>query len=455
MPPIKVHRTAAFRLALGIALLFSILTAVLFAIVYWDFSKFARIQLQTTIEEEAMQLAKEAEEEGVAHLAERLLNAQAYPLGRTFEYTLLDASGARVMGQLPTPAGAMGWLDIPVPGDEPGETAETAVAFGVRLADGSTLVVARDTDVFLDFRERVAKTLAAGAGLTVLLALIGGAFISRRSLRRVDEINTTAARIIGGDLSQRLPIWGSGDEFDRLSEILNRMLQRIERLMLGVRHVSSDIAHDLRTPLARLRQGLELLAEEASTADEFRSGLDKALSEVDGVLGTFAALLRISEVEAGSRAEGFRGVDLGVLCQKLHEAYAAAIEDGGRTLLIDAAPGLLVRGDPELLIQAIANLIENAVRHTPTGSAITVSARRGPEAAELIVADNGPGIPQELRQSVLGRFTRLDQSRGSPGHGLGLALVAAVADLHGATLRLEDNRPGLRVVVNIPRASVN
>lgn len=455
MPSIRFHRTAAFRLALGIALLVSILTAILFAIVYWDFSSFARAQLESTIVHEATQLSKEAEEEGVPHLAERLRATEVYPRGRTFEYAMFSAMGTRVLGSLSVPAGAVGWITVPMPGDEPGETAEMAVAFGIRLADGSTLVVARDTDVFLDFRERLAKTLAAGAGLTVLLALLGGAIISRRSLRRVDEINTTAARIIGGDLSQRLPIWGSGDEFDRLSDILNRMLQKIERLMLDVRHVSSDIAHDLRTPLARLRQGLESLKDEAASTDQFRSGIDKALLEVDGVLATFAALLRIAEVEAGSRAVGFRDVDVGVLCQKLHEAYASAIEDGSRTLSIDTAPGLIVRGDPELLTQAIANLIENAARHTPAGSAITLTANRGAGAVELIVADNGPGIPPELHEAVLGRFARLDPSRGSPGHGLGLALVAAVAELHGAALRLEDNRPGLRAVMNIPLASVN
>lgn len=451
MRPIRFHRTAAFRLAFLIALLFSALTAIQFAVVYLDFSSFASAQLRSTIEHEAQQLVREAEEEeGVPHLIERLRNLAAYDRGRAFSYAIIDGKGTRQIGSLDIAPGVLGWQEIPLPDDahatdEAEDGNELAVALVSQLPNGYRLVVARDTDDFLDLRERIAKTLSLGAAATVLFALLGGVLISRRSLRRVDQINATAARIMEGDLSQRLPRWGSGDEFDRLSDVLNRMLQRIERLMLDVRHVSSDIAHDLRTPLARLRHGLETLAQEAATPAELQAGVDKALLEVDAVLDTFAALLRIAEIEAGARAAGFKAVDLSALCQKLCETYAPVIEDGGRQFSCAIAPGLSVRGDPDLLTQAVANLIENAIRHTPVGSRVCLSLAEATGATSITIADNGPGIPPEARGAVLGRFARLDQSRSSPGHGLGLALVAAVAELHGATLHLGDNRPGLTV----------
>ncbi|MFO1170902.1 MAG: ATP-binding protein [Hyphomicrobiaceae bacterium] len=458
MRPIRFHRTAAFRLAFLIALLFSALTAVQFGIVYFDFSSFARAQLRSTIEHEAQQLVREAEEdEGVPHLIERLRNLQAIDRGREFTYAIFDGAGKRLIGTLDANVDVPGWAEIALPtdshaADEMEAGNELAVALVSALPRGYRLVVARDTDDFLDLRERIAKTLSLGAATTVLLALLGGVLISRRSLRRVDQINETAARIIEGDLSQRLPRWGSGDEFDRLSDVLNRMLQRIERLMLDVRHVTSDIAHDLRTPLARLRHGLEMLTHEAETTGEFQDGIGRALSEVDGVLDTFTALLRISEIEAGARAAGFRAVDLSALGQKLGDTYAAVVEDSGRHLATAIAPALSVRGDPDLLTQAVANLIENAVRHTPPGSRIVLTVGDSGGAPSIAVADNGPGIPPEARGAVLGRFSRLDASRSSPGHGLGLALVAAVAELHGATLVLTDNHPGLRVELTLPGA---
>ncbi|MEZ5924812.1 MAG: HAMP domain-containing sensor histidine kinase [Hyphomicrobiaceae bacterium] len=453
--PVRFHRTAAFRLALLIALLFSALTVIQFAIVYWDFSSFARAQLRSTIEHEASQLAKEAEEEDVAHIVERLRSLQTYVHGRAFAYAVFDASGVRLLGSMARPPGA-GWHQVPV--KEIGETdedahSETAIAYALTLPDGATLVVARDTDDFVDLRKRIAETLSFGAALTVLLALLGGVIISRRSLRRVDDINRTAEHIMTGDLSQRLPRWGSGDEFDRLSDVLNRMLQRIETLMLDVRHVSSDIAHDLRTPLARLRQGLEALSEEAVSPADYHRGIDKALTEIDDVLDTFAALLRIAEVEAGARKAGFRSLDLSALCRQIAETYAPVIEDDGRSFVVGIDPDVSVRGDPELLTQAVANLIENALRHTPTGTPISLGLTATADQARLAVADRGQGIPPEARGSVLGRFSRLDQSRSSSGHGLGLALVAAVAELHGASLALRDNRPGLRIEVTMPTES--
>jgi signal transduction histidine kinase len=285
----------------------------------------------------------------------------------------------------------------------------------------------------------------------VVLGVGGGLVVSAGVLRRVDAINRICLKIMEGDLSQRLPGRGTDDEFDRLAGIVNAMLDRIEALLEGLRQVSTDIAHDLRTPLGRLRQQLEGALLRSGTAAEYERSTERAIIEADRLLGIFNSLLRIAQVEAGNRRRGFAEVDLGALVGTVADVFQASAEEQGRALRCRVEPGISITGDADLLSQLVANLIENALHHTPAGAGIDIGlSRRRDGRVELVVADRGPGIPAEERERVFRRFYRLEQSRHTPGNGLGLSLVAATAQLHRGEVLLDDNHPGLRVTVLLP-----
>ncbi|HVI22571.1 MAG TPA: HAMP domain-containing sensor histidine kinase, partial [Myxococcales bacterium] len=265
----------------------------------------------------------------------------------------------------------------------------------------------------------------------------------------IDAINRTTNAIIEGNLSDRVPAQGTGDELDRLAANLNRMLDRIQALMGNVRQVSSDIAHDLRTPLTRLRHRLE-----AARAQSPEQGpvLDRALEDIDELLAMFSALLRIAQIEAGAHRASFERVDLAEVFRHIADTYAPVADDQGQRLVSDVAPDLAIRGDRQLLVQMLANLVENALRHTPRGSTITLGLTDTPHGPRGVVADTGPGIPEEAREKVFQPFYRLEASRSTPGSGLGLALVAAIAGMHGIVIELSGNDPGLKVTLEFPRA---
>jgi signal transduction histidine kinase len=286
--------------------------------------------------------------------------------------------------------------------------------------------------------------------VTVVLALAGGLAMSFGVLRRVEAISRASRAIMTGDLGQRIVLRGTYDEFDHLSASLNAMLDRIQELMLGLQQVSSDIAHDLRTPLTRLRQRLELGRRRETTVGGLRDTFEGAIGDVDMILETFSALLRIAQIEAGTRRAGFKPVALSELLNGLIEAYQPVAEENGQIMLGRIEAGLCVYGDRELLTQLFANLLENVIRHSSTGVRISVEAIPAPKATLVIVADTGPGIPAAFREKVLRRFYRLEASRTTPGNGLGLSLVYAVTILHEGTLDLEDNEPGLRCVLRFP-----
>jgi signal transduction histidine kinase len=271
--------------------------------------------------------------------------------------------------------------------------------------------------------------------------------LSRDVHRRLAAISGTAEAIIDGDLSRRVPVRGSSDDLDRLAETINRMLDRITTLMESLRQVSNDVAHDLRTPLTRLRQRLEAgLAREAERGE----AIEGALGDLDTILETFAALLRIAQVEGGARRAAFRATDLAQLAGTVVDAFAPSAEDARQTLRLEGEPALTIDGDPELLTQMLVNLVENALRHAGEGAAIRVGVGRIQGAPVLWVADDGPGVPAAEREKLFDRFYRLEHSRSAPGSGLGLALVAAVARLHGAEVRLYDAQPGLEARVSFP-----
>jgi signal transduction histidine kinase len=266
-------------------------------------------------------------------------------------------------------------------------------------------------------------------------------------VRRIDTIGRTSRAIMEGDLSARIPVRGNNDEIDQLVVGLNAMLDRIQQLMDGLRQVTSDIAHDLRTPLGRLRQRLEDACERATTTGEYEAATEAAIAEADGLLDIFSALLRIAQIEAGAQKSAFADVDLSALLRSIADAYAPPAEDAGHRLYSAIDDGVTITGDRQLLAQLFSNLIENALSHTPAGSTVRLVLRRTAAGFEAQVTDNGPGIPEAEREKVFDRFYRVDRSRTTKGSGLGLALVKAIATLHGLSLTLKDNDPGLAVIL--------
>jgi len=321
----------------------------------------------------------------------------------------------------------------------------------VTLEDGYVLLVASNLNRFQKLERLFAYGLLGCAVAVLLSAALGGVLIRRALLARVQSISQTSASIIEGKLSHRLPEPHDGDELQQLTRTVNRMLDQIEQLVTGVQDVSNAIAHDLRTPLSELRARLEELSVARPSGEETFAEIDAAIDDVDRVMGIFNALLRLSEIDSGSRRSGFIRVDLAALGAEVTEFYAPVAELKDIALGFDGPPTLAAVGDPVLLAQALGNMVDNALKYAPLRGAIAISARRLDDASvEIVVADNGPGIPAHERTRVIERFYRVDTSRGTPGVGLGLSVVSAVARLHGGTLTLADNHPGLRATLTLP-----
>jgi len=313
------------------------------------------------------------------------------------------------------------------------------------LPGGYHLIVGRDTDRYLPLERRFWYALAGAVAILSVLGTIGGILIRRALMERIHGIRQTISAIIQGDLRHRLPTNHSGDELNTLSRTINGMLDQIEQLIHGIRNVSNSIAHDLRTPLAELRSRLEVLALTKPAADHTFAEIDAAVADVDGVIRIFNALLRLAEIDSGLRRSGFVPVDLAAVAAAAVEFYQPAAELRGTDLSLEIRGPAPIRGDPVLLAQALGNLIDNALKYTPGDGTITVAVRRaGDSSVEIVVADSGPGIPDAEKSKAIERFYRGDASRCTPGVGLGLSLVDAVARLHGSELILEDNHPGLR-----------
>jgi signal transduction histidine kinase len=318
------------------------------------------------------------------------------------------------------------------------------------LPGGERLLVAADRE----WIERIDSTVVTVFGIAfiaaLLLGLLGAVILGGYLQRRLNSISRAAEAIIGGDTRRRMPVSPRDDEFDQLAATLNRMLDRIEGLLENLRQVSSDVAHDLRTPLARLRARLERGALDGSNA---AAVIEDATLQVDNVLALFAAILRVAEVESGETQRYFERVNISDVVTELAESFAPSIEDEGRTLLWSIVADLTVEGDRELLAQAMINLIENAQRHTPRGTVIRFTLASAGERILIQVADNGPGVPRSDLDRVTRRFARLESSRNRAGHGLGLSLVTAVAKLHGGRLVLKRTDPGLSATIDLPAAN--
>jgi signal transduction histidine kinase len=447
----RILRSASFRLALFYAVLFMASAGALFATVYITATAAMQNDMSAVLRSEAYQLLEIHRRSGLAGLADQIARRMNFRTRGPIFYLLQAPNGRVVVGNLPGMPPVNGVIDFVPKPDTPVPEADAErtklTGFGLTLPDGAFLLVAQDATRLTDMQHAIVRAFAWASGLTLLLAFAGGVVLGNSFLRRIDTITRTSRSIMEGDLSARIPVRGTHDEIDQLIANLNAMLGRIQQLMDGLRQVSSDIAHDLRTPLGRLRQHLEDARERARTTADFDAATEAAIAEADELLETFSALLRIAQVEAGAQKSAFTEVDLSALARSVGEAYEPAAEDSGHTLDIRIEDGVRLTGDRQLLAQMISNLVENALHHTPRGSTVTLAVRRQPAGFQVEVADDGPGIPEAERRKVFDRFYRLDRSRSTAGSGLGLALVKAIAGLHGLTIELTDRKPGLGVVV--------
>ncbi|WP_300616944.1 ATP-binding protein [Dokdonella sp.] len=437
-------RSATTRLILIYGTFFVIWSALLIGLAYWETSRYLERVVDEILEQRVHYLGTIDRE----HLPQALEATDALDLRGVMSLGLFAKDGTRIAGNIERiPA------DLPLDGrirglpqgiQRGGREPHRARGLAMRLPGGEQLVIARDTSVIDGIGAILRHALFWGLTLTVIPGLIGGFLLSRRPLRRVREIETAMEPIARGDLGRRLPVSRRGDEVDTLAGMVNRMLGEIERLLGEVKSVGDSIAHDLRTPLTRLRAQLHRLQQKGDSCEDRAALVDRCVVDVDALLGRFRALLRISELEDLRRRAGFGEVDLGETLRQVHELYAPLAEDRGITFRIETPRCARVHADPNLLVEAISNLVANAIKFAPAGGRISVRTRMEERGACVDVCDNGPGIPVDERELVLQRFYRNERGRDSPeqGHGLGLTIASAIVRLHGFRLRIGDNLGG-------------
>jgi hypothetical protein len=450
----SILRTQAYRIVLVYTILFALSVTALLAFTYWNTKRTLDAQTDQIIEAEITGLSEQYQQLGLRGLAEVVISRSAH--GGPGLYLLANAQKQPIVGNLDAWPANMSHPDNFVEFDYQRRIEnqlETRRARGriFALAGGFNLLVAQDVHERYQTEQLFTTTLPWTVGLVLLFGLGGGALMSRNMLARLDSINRTSGEIMAGDLSRRVPIGAAHDEFDALAENLNAMLDRIERLMKGVQEVTDSVAHDLRTPLNRLRNRLEATLRRLDPASDETVQIESAVAETDQLIKTFNALLLIAEADAGVARGEMVPIDLAPVAADISELYAPLAEEKGVSLHISPSGTTMIDGNRSLISQALANLVDNAIKYTPAGGKVTVTASDTPLGVELTVADTGPGIAAAERARVIERFVRLEASRNSPGTGLGLSLVAAVARLHDAKLLLEDNAPGLRAVIRFPR----
>lgn len=453
-PPARLWQTTTFRLAVVFALVFGLGTAALLTTLNVAVGRFAEETARDALRDQVAVLVADANAEGgsalIASLREHVSGGQP----ERFSYRVVSPAGERLEAGLPASIETMrGWgrLRVPV---APGEADEASGSIEVfvltaQARDGTFIAVGRDTYALAELRQWLRRLAWWGGSALVLLALAGGVGFGALLLRRLKDVAAAAERVMNGDLSERLPSLGVGREFDDLADTLNAMLERLEDVMEALRQVSSDVAHDLRTPLTRLRNTLE----DAQSAEPRDRGdmIADAVEETDRLLEIFAALLRLAQIEGGA-SRRFALVDLSTVATDVVDAYQPAAEQKGRLLSLEAEPGSIVDGDRTMLAQVIASLIDNSLIHGEPGKAIDVAVRRDGADIRITVIDDGPGAPEEALKRLTRRFYRVDQSRHTAGSGLGLSMVEAIAALHGAALEITNRCPGLSVSLRLPAA---
>jgi signal transduction histidine kinase len=427
--------------------LFAVAGLLLFGMIYWAATDFAaqdeakELELEVALIEDEMRLlgADRLPEIVDTHL-ERRQDVRAV-------YLLQDADGRKITGNIEAREPVLGPTIVAAVFD--GETRNVR-AHGHFLANGQYILLGQDAHILREMEETLLQSFGVGLVFVLLAMIFGGAYIGARYVARVGQISRTARAIVGGNMASRAVITGRGDEFDDLAMSLNAMLDRIDELMRSMRQISNDVAHDLRTPLTRLHQRLELAQRRADSVDDYRGAIGGAMRDVDSILETFGALLRIAQIEAGEQAIPAAPIDLSSLVRTVADDFAPAAEDHGHVLTADIERGIAIEGDQRLITQLLANLLDNSIRHTPAGTFISLQTRLDGNRPILAVADTGPGIPAGEMGNVLKPFYRLETSRTTEGSGLGLNLVVAIAKQHHAELRLSALDPGLMVEVVFP-----
>jgi signal transduction histidine kinase len=454
----KTLRSSTLKLAITYVTGFSSAIFAVLGYVYWSTAVYVTENSDRAIAAESAVLGTAydaAGRSGLRALINRRLKDRFFD---DWVYLLADPSLAPVAGNLPGwPAGLRrpeGSADFtPITGDrQPGKAAPLRARYRT-LPDGFHLLVGRKTDDLGQFRRMMAIGLGWAGGLFLLLAAAAGISTSRRTVGRIEAINTTGRRIIEAGLHERIPLRGTRDEWDELAQNLNAMLDRIEELVEQNRQVSDNVAHDLRTPLTRMRGRLERAHQQPLDPGQYHALIGDVIVELDAILQTFASLLRIAQIETRDPTSGFRRIDLCEIAREVAELFDPAAEENAVILRHAAAGQVFVVGDRDLLFDALSNLVDNAIKHGGSPGEVTVGIAPGAEGTVLAVTDRGPGIPGAERNHVLRRFYRLERSRNSPGNGLGLSLVAAVAKLHGAHIEMADNAPGLRIGLRFPQAA--
>ena len=450
-----ILRSFAWRIAIGYGVLFGLSGLALLAFIYVSTEGYMTRQMEAVIEAEVQGLAERYRVGGTRGLRALVGERLARNPASSSIYLLADPGFRVLAGNLSSwPEAARGadpWIEFELyaAGDADRREVHRARARHFQLRRGFHLLVGRNMRDFEQMRSAIFRTTAWGGGVAALLAFVIAWRLRRSVVARIESINRTSRRIMEGELSERIRSHGSGDEFDELITNLNAMLERIESLMEDVRRVSDNVAHDLRTPLGRLRTRLERLRDAAGDGASAELA-EAALEEADQMLATFNALLRIARIETRQRRHAFERVNLATVGDDVADLYAPVAESRGITFRHSGieAP---VDGDADLIFQSLANLLDNAMKYTPEGGAVTLHVTSDDDTVTVVVADSGPGVPPEEREAVLRRFYRLEPARSAPGSGLGLSLVAAVAELHEATLTLEDNAPGLVVRLRFRR----
>jgi signal transduction histidine kinase len=461
-PAATAWTSTPFRLAALSITAFLLTAAVIVGVLFWQTNTVLTEQVLSNLKTEVAELRRIEARGGVAAVLE-VVKGRSRPEGPAL-YILADQSGSKLAGNLSRVppeldlAGRGGVFRYEIANDGKTQT-HMAVAIPVAMSLGSQLVVGRDIEDQRNYASRMRRVFLLGFGVLSLAGLAGGLGAGRVLLKRVEAINQASRSIMAGDLSQRVPLEGSGDELDGLAGNLNAMLDRIEQLMNGLREVSDNIAHDLKTPLNRLRNRAEAALRDPRGTEAHREGLERTIEEADELIKTFNALLLIARLEAGALDDSKESFDLGQHVRDVVEFYEPVAEENNLSLTIDAGSGPQIIANRHLVGQAVANLIDNAIKYGVRGQAaeapandrsIRVAVAEQGETVEISVADRGPGISEKDRERALKRFVRLEASRTQPGTGLGLSLIAAVARLHGGTVRLEDNAPGLRAVLVLP-----
>jgi signal transduction histidine kinase len=444
----KTLTSSTFKLALIAIGTFGVIVSAIFSYVYLSTISYVRSRSDRAILTDYVTLRDAYQRSGRDGLSEAIRRRMAYRGSADRVYILVDPSSAVLGGNLKAWPGAVtatsGWTEFRAPAPA-GTTSEPLIrAMLENFPSGDRLLVGRDISDLDSFTWRIKAAAISGVALIFVLAAMASVLVTRRTVGRIEQINATSRAIMQSGLDKRIPLRGTNDEWDRVAENLNLMLDRIETLMGEVKQMSDNVAHDLRTPLTRMRGRLEKAyrVERASDADQ--SLIGDTIADLDSVLRMFSSITRIAQIEAQARTDAFRPVNLFEIASKVVELYDAAAEQDGTHLSLVGDRDVVVTGDGDLIFDAIANLVDNAIKHGRAGGQVHVRIESADGEPEISIADDGPGIPIDEREHVFKRFYRLEQSRYTPGHGLGLSLVAAVARLHGARIEMLDNAPGLQ-----------